>query len=216
MFSSSSHKLAYNPHILGKCSHTFCRTCVKNLLGKRCPVLNCGVLSPIDAYKLDPTTEKMIEAFLPIAKYFQLPLPDVPSIGSQEEIAAQKNTIKASSSKVPSTVVVEENLASDGPSNIEPPAAIAQADEGQKRATKRSSSLPAKSPGQVAKRLLQAESVRSKPEPSPSNKRQRKTSVASLDVSTTSTTPMNTTKLQKRNAKGETPLQVVMPFVFLL
>ncbi|KAI9555390.1 hypothetical protein GHT06_017905 [Daphnia sinensis] len=90
----SCEKLAYNPHILGGCDHTFCQSCTNIHCGKPCPV--CGVVSLPDTCKPDTVIENLIEAYLPMADYLEI---DVTS-AIQNDIHSNK---KSSQKLVPTT-----------------------------------------------------------------------------------------------------------------
>lgn len=158
-----SQKLAYNPHILGKCDHTFCLKCTETLAGKECPV--CGVSTLAESCKPDRLIENMIEAYLPVAKFFRLPLDEPSSTGPTSSAKTAEPLIPSTASTSFASSKVSKNLKKDS----------------------------------------------TKAEPSPSSgRRQRKNSMDNLNASIgSSITPMNAARLQKRNAKGETPLQVV-------
>lgn len=68
----NSRQIALNPHVLGNCDHTFCLECANNLAGEPC--VTCDASSSPDLCQPDRVVENLLEAFLPVAKFLQLPL----------------------------------------------------------------------------------------------------------------------------------------------
>lgn len=108
--------LAYNPHVLGRCDHTFCLSCTNLHSGKPCP--RCGIFSEPGICRPDLKIENLLKAYLPMAKFLGIDVTNTcendvfNNNGLSAKPVAVTPSVASLSSKPPKNITKTENIAS--------------------------------------------------------------------------------------------------------
>ena len=111
-----SKKLAFKPHVLGGCEHIFCLSCTNLHSGKPCPI--CGIISDPGSFSADLQMEKLLKAYLPMAKFLGIDVTKTyeNDVDNSKEFRAKSASVTPSvanrTSRIPKNPVKTNNFAS--------------------------------------------------------------------------------------------------------